>query len=458
VGRNAWAGAVALVAAGIGLTVAAPPASALNVVNVTTTTDGVAGSLRAAIDTAAIDGDDTEIVLQADSTYELTVCGPTDDNANASGDLDIQSTVAVETLSITGNGATIVQTCADERVIDDADSDLLTIDGLTVTGGDTPDNGGGINTSEPFELTNSTVTDNHADGDGGGVESAFGGSFANVVIEANTSGGEGGGIDGSGGSATFSLTDSLIDGNTSVVEGGGVYASGGGVTATISGSTFVGNESTASVGGGLASFGGGSTVNVTNSTFTENTAAHGGGLATGGAGTQTLRHLTFLDNVATISGSELTDNFGANSPGFSTITMFGTILQAFSSTVCELTDPVTSEGYNIETGDSCGLGAVSDETDFDGDFFEPLADNGGPTPTLLPAFGNVVVDRIPVADCSATVTVDQRGVSRPQEGGCDVGAVEGQGDEELPPPPTEPPEQPEPPGGGPVAGQPGFTG
>ena len=87
-GRNAWAGAVALLAAGIGLTVAAPPASALNVVNVTTTTDGVAGSLRAAIDTAATDGDDTEIVLQAGSTYELTVCGPTDDNDNASGDLD----------------------------------------------------------------------------------------------------------------------------------------------------------------------------------------------------------------------------------------------------------------------------------------------------------------------------------------------------------------------------------
>ena len=52
--RYAWAGAAALLAAAVGLTVAAPSASALNVVNVTTTTDGVAGSLRAALDTLSL--------------------------------------------------------------------------------------------------------------------------------------------------------------------------------------------------------------------------------------------------------------------------------------------------------------------------------------------------------------------------------------------------------------------
>jgi hypothetical protein len=455
--RYAAVTAAALLAAAVGLTVAAPSASALNVVAVTTTTDGGAGSLRAAIDTAATDADDTEIVLAAGATYQLTVCGAAED-ANASGDLDIIGTVAVETLTITGNGATIEQTCADERVIDDDDNDLLTIDGVIITGGDTPDDGGGIDTSAPFELTNSTVSDNHADSDGGGVESAFGGTFTNVVVSGNTSGGEGGGIDGSGGGAVVTVTDSLIEGNTSVAPGGGVYASGGGVVTTVTGSTFVGNTSTGSVGGGLAAFGGGSVVEVDNSTFTENTAAHGGGLGTGGAGTQTLRHLTFLDNVATISGSELTDSFDANSPGFSTIAMFGTILQSFDGAVCELNDPVSSEGHNIETGDSCGLADGTDQTGFDGDFFESLADNGGPTPTLLPAFGNVVVDAIPVADCNPTVTVDQRGVPRPDGAGCDIGAVEGQGDEPPPePPPVEPPVEP-PVGPEPIAARPGFTG
>jgi hypothetical protein len=133
--------------------------------------------------------------------------------------------------------------------------------------------------------------------------------------------------------------------------------------------------------------------------------------------------------------------------------MFGTILQEFDTGVCQLTDPVTSEGYNIESGNTCGFGAnPTDFTNFDGDLFEPLGDNGGPTPTLLPWWGSMVVDFIPLADCSATVTVDQRGVSRPQDAGCDVGAVEGQAPEE---PIEEPPAPPE---AGPIAGQPRFTG
>ena len=130
-------------------------------------------------------------------------------------------------------------------------------------------------------------------------------------------------------------------------------------------------------------------------------------------------------------------------------------LQSFGVDDCELTDPVTSTGYNIETTDSCGIGAgAGDFTNFDGELFEPLGDYGGPTPTLLPAFGSsTYVDAIPLADCSATVTVDQRGVARPDGPGCDIGAVEGQGDE----PPPEPPVEPEPPAG-PIAGSPAFTG
>ena len=128
-------------------------------------------------------------------------------------------------------------------------------------------------------------------------------------------------------------------------EGGGATISGGSVVSTVTGTTFSGNTSTGSVGGGLQTSGGGPTITITNSTFSGNTAAHGGGLAIGGAGTEVLTHLTFADNVATISGSELTDAFGANNPGFSSITMFGTVLMSDSLDACSLTDPITSTGY-----------------------------------------------------------------------------------------------------------------
>jgi hypothetical protein len=54
----------------------------------------------------------------------------------------------------------------------------------------------------------------------------------------------------------------------------------------------------------------------------------------------------------------------------------------------------------------------------------PLQDNGGPTWThaLLP--GSPAIDRGEAGQCPAT---DQRGVSRPQGAGCDLGAFELEG-------------------------------
>jgi hypothetical protein len=55
----------------------------------------------------------------------------------------------------------------------------------------------------------------------------------------------------------------------------------------------------------------------------------------------------------------------------------------------------------------------------------PLADNGGPTKTLLPAKGSDAIDAIPAANAACTSPgTDQRGDSRPQGARCDIGAVE----------------------------------
>ena len=61
----------------------------------------------------------------------------------------------------------------------------------------------------------------------------------------------------------------------------------------------------------------------------------------------------------------------------------------------------------------------------------PLADNGGPTFTHALLTGSVAIDA--AADCTllddtTPVTVDQRGVSRPQQAACDAGSFEVEGE------------------------------
>jgi hypothetical protein len=90
--------------------------------------------------------------------------------------------------------------------------------------------------------------------------------------------------------------------------------------------------------------------------------------------------------------------------------------------------------YSIDTDGSCGLSDPTDLPNTD-PMLGPLQDSGGPTLThaLLP--GSPAVDAIPVAACTwdhdadpatpeVPIGADQRGVPRPQNGSCDIGAYE----------------------------------
>jgi hypothetical protein len=88
----------------------------------------------------------------------------------------------------------------------------------------------------------------------------------------------------------------------------------------------------------------------------------------------------------------------------------------------------TSQGYNFSDDSSCGLLAGTDKQSAGSPGLGALAGNGGPGPTQLPGTGSPLIDAIPNASCQADgaagVTTDERGVTRPQFGGCDIGAVE----------------------------------
>jgi hypothetical protein len=104
-----------------------------------------------------------------------------------------------------------------------------------------------------------------------------------------------------------------------------------------------------------------------------------------------------------------------------------------------------SFGHNFVSDGSCGLSGPSDMI---GALPQlgPLAGNGGLGETRLPDSGSPVVDGIPSRECgfppfgdvlegeqhleglvedrATLMTRDQRGVSRPQGAGCDIGSVE----------------------------------
>lgn len=207
------------------------------------------------------------------------------------------------------------------------------------------------------------------------------------------------------------ITGSTISGNTAGFDGGGVCAFG---SVAVTDSTISGNTANGSGdGGGICAFG---DLTVTNSTVTGNTATGaGGGLDTNGA--LSVVYTTVTQN---------TDAVAANL-GFSTLSAFGSVITQplGGGANCETTG--TSTGFDFSDDASCGFSSGETHPGVD-PRLGALAANGGPTLTQLPQPGSPLVDAIPTTSCqgdgAAKVTHDQRGVTRPQGTGCDIGAVE----------------------------------
>ena len=128
-----------------------------------------------------------------------------------------------------------------------------------------------------------------------------------------------------------------------------------------------------------------------------------------------------------VSGSILADNHGTIQDPAADI--FPTDI-----TGANCYGPVTDGGYNLSTDQSCAFTATGSQNNVTDAQLNlgPLQFNGGPTQTQEPGPGSVAIDAIPAADTALCTGTDQRGVSRPQGSGCDIGSVEvvspGEGD------------------------------
>ena len=239
-------------------------------------------------------------------------------------------------------------------------------------------------------------------------------------------------------------------GRSAGVVGGGILKQGAGSLTleevNVSGNSVSGSQG----GGGLASIAG--DVSIVRSTVSANSAAvsvaagGGGGILHTGAGTLTLENASLAGNSVAVSGSPagaggsaLLNNSGtldldAVTIGYNTSSPGG--LGALrAATVPTLRNTIVSNnggncvgafdslGFNIDGDDTCDLDQTSDQPAIVPQI-QPLADNGGPTPTLrLPPTSPAINS----GDC--TLSADQRNAARPalNETSCDVGAFEFEG-------------------------------
>jgi len=324
-----------------------------------------AGLLLAADPAAAVTVS-TEAELQAafadTNETQIDLANDIDLTCAGGGDLDRN---AGDPLSVNGHGFTIRQTCPGERVIHNVGGGALTLQQVAITGGSVADDGGGVYSDGDLTLVEATVVGNVASG----------------------AGSSGGGVYGIG--DVVELVRSTVAGNIAAEVGGGVFAS--------------------------------AQINLVNSTVTGNQATEGGGLSSqqvGGPGV-VLVYSTVVANQALA---------GANIAGQG-VESFGSVIALGTGGGQDCFVPLeVSNGYNFVGDGSCGFAESTDIPSGGDPLVGLLGPNGGPTPTMLPLPDSPLIDAIPTPNCqddgAALVTIDQRGVVRPQINGCDIGSVE----------------------------------
>ncbi len=392
---SALLGAVALLAA-VG---AASPAAADRVLRVDSTVDAVDAdptdgacrtaegvcTLRAAVMEAnAVLGADT-IEVPA-GRYVLTIPafpqrGQTQENDAGNGDLDLSDTVVIR-----GAGArqTIVDADGTDRVFASQHRTVASLSDLTITGGrlDGSASGGGFWNLGTVTFDRVHLVDN---------EGAYGGAVFNSPL------------------THMVLRDSLVSHNRSG-EGGGIRVDSSAeiLNSTISGNEVVDGDQTRrpgelyGYGGGIDHRGGGD-LTIVHSTITRNHALKGGG------GVNSSQSYTPATDAVAVGTVRIRSSIIAGNTSLEGPRDCRTAAMVLLST-----------GHTLDGDGSCGTTGATDLAGLD-PRLGPLANNGGPTDTHQLLVGSPALDAAAADGCPAT---DQRGVSRRQGAGCDIGAFE----------------------------------
>ena len=438
--------------AAVAVMLAAGAVSAQTPITVTNLDDAGAGSLRDAITMANSS--------PAADTIEFSVTGTIDLESqlprilepvtiDGGGEITLDAGDGADGVFATGDGFRIFD-------VDDAPGGFIEVNltGLTLTGGDTPTDGGGsqspggaIRNRETLTLTNVHVVANAAGGggtnfpdgiDGGGIFNLAGfltlidcsvvgnkaGDGANAVGGGqDASGGEGGGISSTS-PGELTLIRSTVSGNTTGMGGmndGGRARGGrgGGIhsvsTVNIFNSTISGNQTvgTDADGGGISFIASGRRIlTISNSTITDNFVS-GEGSSGGGIYTNTAQDrpgdIFIIDNSIIAGNMASDDDLDIRLDTAELFLNNSLIGQSEINVAAPVAGQPSGVGNLIGVAPNLG----------------PLADNGGLTLTHALLAGSPAIDAgDPSFDASVVDDVDQRGAARVTGLRVDIGAVE----------------------------------
>jgi predicted outer membrane repeat protein len=331
-----------------------------------------------------------------------------------SGDIDnndSQTPIITDLTSITGN------TSNSYNVVTTRNSAVV-LDGFTITAGNADGMscpgtgcGGGLhNRNSNLVVNNVTFSGNLARIGGGGMFNYNSNPEMTLVTFNNNSAGWGGG---------------MYNGNSNI---------------TIRNANFIGNSATGN-GGGICnvsdSFSSDSSPIITNTTFSENSAYSGGGIYNSNIGSPTIINVTFSDNSASYGGgmfnyhsnTSINNTTFSNNWGSTGGAMYNDDQsQPFINNSIFWGNSAWQEAeiYNFNSSPTLSNSVV--ENGYDGTniitsdpLLGPLGNYGGFTQTIPIFPGSSATDNADPVTCPST---DQRGISRPQGTGCDIGAYE----------------------------------
>lgn len=347
-------------------------------------------------------------------------------NANSDSDTtsgDCTAGSGTDTITFSNDFAITLSTSLPQiatTIIIDSASHSTTVDGNSSNRGFIV----GVNGDLTIDLL--TIVDGNGGTAGGGISNAGSLTVSNSTI-SNCIAGSGGGIYNES-TGTLKITNSTISSNTATNSGGGIYTDG--IITSITNSTISGNS--ANTGAGIYNHIG-EIISIANSTFSGNSATTLGGGIFNNNMINTIANSTFARNSGNFPTSGGDESGGGiyNNIGASISTLVNTIIMLNAGSNCSGPPPSTSYN-NVADFYSCRNWGTEDETRWFGqEQLGPLASNGGPTQTMALLLSiyystNPAIDAGDATTCSSPPVngLDQRGVSRPQFRGCDIGAFE----------------------------------